>query len=107
MLGRLKQQDQSLEQQESNFLIWTIAGFISRLDLIKQIENRINYYRPEVVYVHHSGDVNVDHRRLHEAVITAYRPMPGQVVQKLLSYEVASSTRQPTGSALLFNQTGL
>ena len=43
---------------------------LDRLDLIKQIENRIDHYRPEVVYVHHSGDVNVDHRRLHEAVIT-------------------------------------
>ena len=76
---------------------------LDRLDLIKQIENRIDHYRPEVVYVHHSGDVNVDHRRLHEAVITACRPMPGQVVQKLLSYEVASSTEwQPTGSAPAF-----
>jgi len=52
------------------------------------------------VYMHHAGDVNVDHRRLHEAVSTACRPTPGQTVRRLLSFEVASSTEwQPAGSA--------
>ena len=76
---------------------------LDRLDLIKQIEERINYYRPQVVYVHHAGDVNVDHRRLHEAVVTACRPTPGQNVQSMLSYEVSSSSEwQPPGSAPTF-----
>lgn len=76
---------------------------LDRLDLIKPIEERIDRHKPEVVYVHHSGDVNVDHRRLHEAVVTACRPTPGQTVQRLLSYEVASSTEwQPPGSAQTF-----
>ena len=44
---------------------------LDRLDLIKCIEARMERYQPSVVYVHHAGDVNVDHRRLHEAVITA------------------------------------
>jgi len=73
---------------------------LDRLDLIKQIEERIACHQPEVVYVHHSGDVNIDHRRLHEAVVTACRPTPGQPVRRLLSFEVASSTEwQPPGSA--------
>ena len=76
---------------------------IDRLDLIKQIEDRINYHQPQVIYVHHAGDVNVDHRRLHEAVITACRPTPGQPVRRMLSYEVASSSEwQPPGSAPTF-----
>jgi LmbE family N-acetylglucosaminyl deacetylase len=76
---------------------------LDRLDLIKQIEQRIARHQPQVVYVHHAGDVNVDHRRLHEAVVTACRPTPGQPVQRLLSYEVASSTEwQPPGSAQTF-----
>ena len=76
---------------------------IDRLDLIKQIEDRINYHQPQVIYVHHAGDVNVDHRRLHEAVITACRPTPGQSVRRILSYEVASSSEwQPPGSAPTF-----
>ena len=73
---------------------------LDRLDLIKQIEERIDRHQPQVVYVHHAGDVNVDHRRLHEAVVTACRPTPGQPVRRLLSFEVASSTEwQPPGSA--------
>jgi LmbE family N-acetylglucosaminyl deacetylase len=76
---------------------------LDRLDLIKQIEERIARHQPQVVYVHHAGDVNVDHRRLHEAVVTACRPTPGQPVRRLLSFEVASSTEwQPPGSALPF-----
>ena len=73
---------------------------LDRLDLIKLIEVRMERHQPQVVYVHHAGDVNVDHRRLHEAVITACRPTPGQPVRRLLSFEVASSTEwQPPGSA--------
>lgn len=76
---------------------------LDRLDLIKCIEARMERYQPSVVYVHHAGDVNVDHRRLHEAVITACRPIPGQPVRRLLSFEVASSTEwQPPGSAPVF-----
>jgi LmbE family N-acetylglucosaminyl deacetylase len=76
---------------------------LDRLDLIKQVEERIRHHRPEVVYVHHAGDVNVDHRRLHEAVVTACRPIPGQQVHRLLSFEVASSTEwQAPGSAPTF-----
>ena len=76
---------------------------LDRLDLIKQIEERINRHQPQVVYVHHAGDVNVDHRRLHESVVTACRPTPGQPVQRLLSFEVSSSSEwQPPGSAPAF-----
>ena len=76
---------------------------LDRLDLIKHIEQRIDRYQPQVVYVHHAGDVNVDHRRLHEAVVTACRPTPGHGVKRLLSFEVASSSEwQPPGSAPAF-----
>ena len=76
---------------------------LDRLDLIKCIEERIDRHKPQVVYVHHVGDVNVDHCRLHQAVVTACRPTPGHVVRRLLSFEVASSTEwQPPGSAPAF-----
>ncbi len=76
---------------------------IDRLDLVKLIEARIKRYQPQIVYTHHSGDVNIDHRRLHEAVVTACRPTPGHSVKRLLSFEVASSTEwQPPGSAPAF-----
>lgn len=76
---------------------------IDRLDLIKMIEQSIETIKPHTVYVHHYGDVNIDHRRLNEAVITACRPTPGHSVQKILSYEVPSSTEwQPPGGLPIF-----
>jgi len=76
---------------------------IDRLDLVKLIEEKIERYQPQIVYTHHSGDLNIDHRRLHEAVVTACRPTPGHSVKRLLSFEVASSTEwQPPGSAPAF-----
>lgn len=76
---------------------------IDRIDLVKLIEARIERCQPQIVYTHHAGDVNIDHRRLHEAVVTACRPTPGHSVKRLLSFEVASSTEwQPPGSSPVF-----
>ena len=77
---------------------------ISRLDLARLVEVWIQKCHPNVIYVHHAGDVNIDHRRLHEAVVTACRPTPGNTVRRLLSFEVSSSTEwQPPGSGVAFH----
>jgi len=76
---------------------------LDRLDVIKRIEQRIDQRQTQVVYLHHARDVNVVHRRLHKAVVTACRPTPVHPVKRLLSFEVASSTEwQPPGSASAF-----
>jgi len=74
------------------------------LDVVKQIEVFINTYRPTTVFTHHSGDVNIDHRVVHEAVIAACRPQPMFSVRELLFFEVPSSTEwRPPSSANMFN----
>ncbi|MDD2620327.1 MAG: hypothetical protein PHC92_06635 [Syntrophomonadaceae bacterium] len=56
-----------------------------------------------MVYTHHAGDVNIDHQIVHQAVVTASRPFPGQCVKILLFFEVPSSTEwQTPGSAPAF-----
>lgn len=65
---------------------------VDLLDMVKAIEAAISELQPHTVYVHHAGDVNIDHRRLHEAAIAACRPQPGQSVVRLLSFETVSST---------------
>ena len=76
---------------------------LDRLDVVKHIEQYVAQYQPTVVYTHHSSDVNVDHRRVHEAVVTACRPQPGFCVTRLLFFEVASSTEwQPPQSGHYF-----
>ena len=76
---------------------------VDHIDLIKLLDERVNRYQPQVVYMQHVGDVNADHRRLHEAVVTACRPTSGHFMRRLNSFEVASSTKlQPPGSASAF-----
>jgi len=76
---------------------------IALLDLIKSMENLIAKYQPELVFTHHAGDLNIDHRRVHDAVVTACRPQLGHSVKSLLCFEVPSSTEwQLAGSAPVF-----
>lgn len=76
------------------------------LDIVKVIESSISKYNPEVIYTHHGGDLNIDHRLVHEAVVTAGRPLPGRVAPCLLFFEVASSTEwQTPGSGATFAPT--
>ncbi len=65
---------------------------LERLDIIKQIEDFIDYHQPSRVFTHHGGDVNIDHRIVQDAVIAACRPQPGHPVKELLFFEVPSST---------------
>lgn len=62
------------------------------LDIVKAVEALVTRYRPGTVFTHHAGDVNVDHRRIHEAVTAACRPQIGHPVRSLLCFEVPSST---------------
>lgn len=73
------------------------------LDVVKRIEIFISQYKPLTVFTHHAGDVNVDHRIVHEAVLAACRPLPGHSVQEILFFEVPSSTEwNPPGSGAPF-----
>lgn len=73
------------------------------LRIAQKVEALIDHHRPDTVFTHHSGDLNVDHRCVHQAVVTACRPKPGHPVRRLLFFEVASSTEwQSPGSAPVF-----
>lgn len=65
---------------------------VNRLDIIKQVEGFIESYQPSRIYTHHGYDVNIDHRLVYEAVITAARPQPGHCVKEIFSFEILSST---------------
>lgn len=72
---------------------------VPQLDLARLVEDEVRAARPTTVVTHHGGDVNADHRAVHEAVLVACRPQPGHPVRRLLAMEVASSTewRPPDG----------
>ena len=62
------------------------------IEVIKPIETLINELKPQVVYTQHGGDLNVDHRIVHQAVVTACRPAPGACVRAIYGYETSAYT---------------
>jgi len=62
------------------------------LDIVKVVENEIDMFSPEIIFTHHSGDLNIDHQLTSNAVITATRPLPGEPPRMVLTFETPSST---------------
>lgn len=76
---------------------------VSLLSITNEVEKLITSHQPSIILTHHAGDVNIDHQKLNQAVITACRPQMGHPVRTLLFFEVASSTEwQISNSALVF-----
>lgn len=67
------------------------------LQVVKMVEEVIAKLKPEVVYTHHPGDLNVDHGIIHRAVLTATRPVAGHPVREVYAFEVPSSTEWAFG----------
>ncbi len=62
------------------------------LDVVKKIEKYIKSIKPEVIFTHHYGDLNKDHRITFDAVQTATRPMEDCLVKEIYLFETPSST---------------
>ncbi len=69
---------------------------IPLLDIVKLIEGLIKEINPNVVYTHHIGDLNIDHRITHKALMTACRPIPGSSIKEIYTFEILSSTEWQT-----------
>jgi LmbE family N-acetylglucosaminyl deacetylase len=66
---------------------------LALLDVVKQVESWIVKFKPQVIYTHHPGDLNIDHGITFRAVLTATRPgAGGSSVRDILTFEVPSST---------------
>jgi LmbE family N-acetylglucosaminyl deacetylase len=70
---------------------------VALLDIVQRVEGWVRELDPEVVYTHHPGDLNVDHRLTFQAVLTATRPVPGCRVREVYAFEIASSTEWAFG----------
>jgi LmbE family N-acetylglucosaminyl deacetylase len=65
---------------------------VDLLDLIKVVEKEKKEFKPDWIFTHHGGDLNIDHRRTFEAVLTASRPLPDEKVEGVLCFETFSSS---------------
>jgi len=66
------------------------------LDVVQKIEKVVIELKPEIVYTHHIGDLNIDHRITHEAVMVACRPQINMSVKEIYAFEVLSSSEWMT-----------
>lgn len=64
------------------------------LGAIDHIEKYISELKPDIVYTHHRGDTNQDHKVAFRATLIATRCTIKHTVKRLLCYEVPSSTDQ-------------
>lgn len=81
------------------------------LDVIKFVSKYVDLYQPDTIFTHHHGDLNIDHRIVCEAVITACRPVGNYCVERIYSYETPSSSEwnytygEPFTPTVFFNVT--
>uniref|UniRef100_A0A6M3IXF3 Putative N-acetylglucosaminylphosphatidylinositol de-N-acetylase n=1 Tax=viral metagenome TaxID=1070528 RepID=A0A6M3IXF3_9ZZZZ len=61
-------------------------------DIIKAVEGVKNEVKPDAIFTHFEHDLNKDHQLTFQAVLTATRPMRGETVKELYSFEIPSST---------------
>jgi LmbE family N-acetylglucosaminyl deacetylase len=62
------------------------------LDIIKNIEELTAKDLPNIVYTHHFGDLNRDHRIVCEAVMTAFRPRRGEASKvSIFGFEISGN----------------
>ncbi len=64
----------------------------SLLDIVKCVEVEKNKVSPDLVYTHSPADLNIDHRIVTNAVLTAFRPHPKEICKEIRLFEVASAT---------------
>ncbi len=65
---------------------------IPLLTIIKIIEAEKERFRPDVIFTHHGGDLNIDHQRTFEAVVTSCRPLKDEHTKSIITFETLSGT---------------
>jgi len=61
------------------------------LSIVKDIENQIASFKPDILLTHNPSEVNIDHRITYEAVEIACRPTRKDLPQEIYTFEVVCS----------------
>ena len=62
------------------------------LDIVKVVEHENEQFRPDFIFTHHGGDLNIDHQMTFQAVMTATRPMEDEPVKAIFTFETPSAS---------------
>ncbi len=72
---------------------------VPHVEVNRVIEDAVDKIKPEIVFTHHFGDVNLDHQMVYRSTLVATRPSVGSCVKKLYTYEVLSATEWQSSQA--------
>jgi len=75
---------------------------IALIEIIKTIEKIKCDVKPDIVFTHHQGDLNIDHQITFRSVMTACRPTKDERVKEIYSFEIPSSTEWNAPSSLTY-----
>ena len=62
------------------------------IEVVKCIESVKEKVQPNIVYTSSAADLNIDHRVVANAVLTAFRPQPNEKCKEIRLFEVLSAT---------------
>jgi len=70
------------------------------IDIVRVVESAKRDINPKIIYTHHGGDLNIDHRITCQAVLTAFRPQPDEHFSEIRAFETKSSTEWSTSAIM-------
>ena len=65
---------------------------VNLLELVQTLEKALKHFKPDLVYTHSAGDLNIDHSIVCRAVLTVFRPIPQKKHTEIRTFEVPSAT---------------
>lgn len=65
---------------------------IKLLEIIRVIERAKLKVNPHIVYTHDSNDLNIDHKLVSDATMTAFRPHEGEICESIFAIEIPSAS---------------
>ena len=92
--GKAKEANKILGVKEVFFYDFPDNRFdtVPFLDIVKVVEKVKNSINPQIIFTHYERDLNIDHQITYRTVITATRPLKGETVKEIYSFEIPSST---------------
>jgi len=75
---------------------------VPHIELCNALQGVISEIKPDIVYTSSRNDANMDHRIVYDCTLVATRPLPGNIVRRVLSYEIGYTHHfgTPSGAAI-------
>jgi LmbE family N-acetylglucosaminyl deacetylase len=81
----------------------TKLDMVHKGDMVKELSKVISDFKPQEIFLPHSGDAHSDHTRTFETVSSSCKWFRASSVRKILSYETLSETESNLDEAKPFN----